>query len=639
MYIENTITLDNDQHQSYVEVDSIITVDDVRQQIDMLDKTEGSRKNIKSGFNKMLQHGFIDCNKLQEQFSSEGFPTLLFDVKAWVSKSGVNKQWPSFLNDIKAAVSNYTFSISEESSFVDTIRFFVHKKIGSHLSDTQVVNEIVNSSLFPSAFDKSNVKATYLSWLKGRDVRCVVDLESKLRFFDDYLNANGVILKKGLFFIAINRNSGQKGKNGVLFLDLPPILLEELEQFSAWKIASKRPQDPPQFLSLNAREKMKCRASNTSCWTLDSDGSCGTKKAVHGFLKAAHTYSVTVLERSDFRFCMFFDADFLDGFIGWFVERDALGAASKMLEWVASEAKDNTYTHHYKIPPKFATFREWSEELKYISLIINESIRSINSNRVAIDGKRNVRFIIDSASPWIVYQEFLSVMKKIVQVKSGSLWCHASYLAFRWMIYAPLRLRNVSMLKWYGVVSERELLKIKSNESKSIGIFQREESGVFGVFVHFSHLKNKGSSSVESIYQEFVGMDDEFSSYVRLRDSELSRLGVESEYWAFGVSNSVKEGVGGRVRPTHVGNELVKISQQALSVMYPDEYNPGVNPHGVRHLSATLYLNDNPDDYVGLSTLLMDKLETVLAVYAKVNNKQSALKIRTWANKRMNNAA
>jgi hypothetical protein len=440
-----------------------------------------------------------------------------------------------------------------------------------------------------------------------------------------------------MFLISLNRNSGQKGKVGSVYLDLPSNLSDEFEQFSKWKISTKRPHEPPQYLSLNVKEKRQYRASNGSCWQLDSDGNSGTKRGVRAYFKAAHTYSVDVLCRSDFKFCMFFDADFLDGFIAWLLEREVPGFALKMLEWVTSEAKDNTYTHHYKIPPKYSSYIEWSEDLKYIQLIASESIRSIKSNRVAIDGKRNVRFIIDSASPWTVYQELLSVMKKIVQAKSGSLWCHASYLAFRWMIYTPLRVRNVSMLKWYGVVSDRELLKIKSSDA--IGIFQREDSGVFGVFVHSSHLKNKNSSSVESIYQEFIGMDDEFSSYVRLRESELSRLGVESEYWVFGVSNSVKEGVGGRVKPTHVGNELVKISQQALSVIYPDEYNPGVNPHGIRHLSATLYLNDNPDDYVGLSTLLMDKLETVLAVYAKVNNKQSALKIRNWADKRMNNAA
>ena len=636
MYIENTITLDNDQHQSYVEVDSIITVDDVRQQIDMLDKTEGSRKNIKSGFNKMLQYGFIDSNKLQEQFSPEGFPPLLLDVKSWVSKNGVNKQWPSFLNDIKTAVSSYTFSISEESSFADTIRFFVDKKLGNHLSDSQAVNEIVNSTSLPESFIKHSVKSTYLCWLRGGDVQNRVDAASKFSFLDDYLNANGFILKKGMFLLSLNRNTGQKGKNGTVYLDLPEDLSAEFERFSEWKVNSKRPQDPPQFLSLNVKEKRRHRASNSSCWTLDSDGYCGARRSIRGHFKAACTYCIDVLSGSDFNYSLFFDADFLDGFTGWLLERDVPGFACKMLEWVISEAKGNTYTSHYKIPPEFTSFTEWLEELKYINLIASELLKSIKSNMVALDGKRNVRFIIDSESPWAEYQELLRVMKKIVQVKSGSLWSHASYLAFRWMIYAPLRVRNVSMLKWYGVVSDRELLKIKSSEG--IGIFQLKDSGVFGVFVHSSHLKNKKSSFVESIYQEFVGMDDEFISYVKLRDRELNRLGVESEYWAFAVSNAGKEGVGGRVRPTHVGNELVKISQQALSVIYPDEHTPGVNPHGVRHLSATLYLNDNPDDYVGLSTLLMDKLETVLAVYAKVNNKQSALKIRNWADKRMNNA-
>tara|TARA_R110001583_G_scaffold186189_1_gene346782 strand:+ start:10365 stop:10703 length:339 start_codon:yes stop_codon:yes gene_type:complete len=105
----------------------LITVDDVRQQIDLIDKSEGSRKKIKAGFNKMLQNGLFDPDRLQEQFSNKGLPSTLLEVKIWVSKNNKNKQWPSFLNDIRQAISGFVFCLSDDSSFADTLRIFAYK--------------------------------------------------------------------------------------------------------------------------------------------------------------------------------------------------------------------------------------------------------------------------------------------------------------------------------------------------------------------------------------------------------------------------------------------------------------------------------------------------------------------------------
>lgn len=638
MYEDNAVDLDGTQELPDNTSSPLITVGDVLQQIDLIDKAPGSLKNIKAGFNKMVQLGLIDSDRIQEQFSKEGFPSLLIEVKTWVSQNNKNKQWPSFLNDIRQAVSDFSFSISDESPLSDTIRFFAYKKLGSHLSDSNLASEVAKE--FPSSKvrDREYARNCYKVWLRDGVTR---GIGSELDYFthlDNFLNANGVILKKGVFLISIYRSRGQSGKASIKTIDLHENVYAQLQAFKDWKSSSVRPPETKQFkaLSKNIDKKILVRAENKNPWTPNSDGIFSAYRFWLGILKTAYTFHKEKKYAWTFSFQSLFDEEFLEDFISWCIKRGVLGYCEKILKIVISEAKPKTFTSHYMIPHDYDSYEEWHKHLAYVSEIAKEQLHYIKKNRTVLDGKRNVKFIIESEKPWDVYFELLGVMKKIVAVKGNSLWTQASYLAFKWMIYAPLRVANVAKLKWLGDLSEREIMRLENSEE--IGIFRFSDSGEFGIYVHKSHLKNKESDKIVSIFQEFTGIKADFERYLNIRKHELQRLGVESAYWAFGLSNSAKEGPGGSVSPTHVGNEIVKISQQALSIMYPDEYNPGVNPHAMRHLAATLYLNDNPENYVGLSTLLMDNLDTVMKVYAEINNKKNARGINTWASGRMKDA-
>jgi integrase len=68
----------------------------------------------------------------------------------------------------------------------------------------------------------------------------------------------------------------------------------------------------------------------------------------------------------------------------------------------------------------------------------------------------------------------------------------------------------------------------------------------------------------------------------------------------------------------------------ATCYLFPEINSEGINPHAMRHLSATLYLRDNPKDYIAVSTMLMDTLETVIRVYAKIDNRKNSESIHTW---------
>jgi len=510
----------------------------------------------------------------------------------------------------------------------------------THLSDDKIAYELAYNTTSISGARKDKEKATYKRWLSGRiqkhkNIDILIERSKNL---DEYLGANGMILNKCLFIINMNRHKGQKQQaKRFKFEHFSESFQKQADEYFSWKLESKTPKLPTQFKSLKAKERKFFSASNSSPWTLNSDGVSSSQVNNITGLKSFYTYAVSVCKINEPTIAMLFEADSLKDFINWALEFGSTSTANNALGFIIKEAKANTFTAQYLIPQKYETYQDWLEELEYAKFIATDLKANIERNRETLDGKRNIKFLLNNSGPWKIYNKLISTMRKIMNVKQNSLWTHASYLAFNWMIYCPLRIRNVSMLKWLGPISKNDIYKLEKN--KEIGIFKIVETGDFGVFVHKSHLKNKKSKSINSICQGFSGLSSIFEDYVRARESELLRLNATSEYWVFGTSNKTVNGIGGRVDYSHTGRELVKLSQKALSVMYPHEYYPGINPHAIRHLAATLYLNDNPNNYVGLSTLLMDDLKTVLDVYANINRKKDNLDISEWASKRLNNAA
>lgn len=52
--------------------------------------------------------------------------------------------------------------------------------------------------------------------------------------------------------------------------------------------------------------------------------------------------------------------------------------------------------------------------------------------------------------------------------------------------------------------------------------------------------------------------------------------------------------------------------------------------HAMRHLVATLFLNEHPSQYAPLSVLLNDSLAVVIATYAEIDQQKNAEIIGQW---------
>ena len=69
-----------------------------------------------------------------------------------------------------------------------------------------------------------------------------------------------------------------------------------------------------------------------------------------------------------------------------------------------------------------------------------------------------------------------------------------------------------------------------------------------------------------------------------------------------------------------MGAHIRKLTQRFIAA------SPGFGAHAFRHLVATYWLEQNPNDFLTVAELLNDKLETVLANYAHLKKDTSFLR-------------
>lgn len=159
----------------------------------------------------------------------------------------------------------------------------------------------------------------------------------------------------------------------------------------------------------------------------------------------------------------------------------------------------------------------------------------------------------------------------------------ALLLAF--LISNPLRALNLKIMK-FSNDGTQHLYKTAGNQMR----------------VRFSAQEMKTGKAYDvKIAGWLIDRIDEYLN--NYRDVLLD--GQQSDY--FFVSSSGKSG-----KWESLSAQVYKITQRLI----PE--TPGFGPHAVRHLVATDWLRQHPNDYLTLASLLNDRLETVLANYCHI---------------------
>lgn len=307
--------------------------------------------------------------------------------------------------------------------------------------------------------------------------------------------------------------------------------------------------------------------------------------------------------------------------------KQALKCLTKWL--VAAESRDPTEIPYlpmfYRLPESTATtVQEYSWDVANLCSKVKGLMRLIGSSGQAepLDGARNIKWLIDAKyrqSKGLFggvtegVNEFRMIVNKLEELaysptssSEDRLRLLAVALVMRISLVMPLRISNFEDLRAELASSTEEA------ERLSTASLIKNRDGTYSIYIPRALVKNRdylpsGMRGLESKLPK--ALSAKISDFLVQRELHYSGTNEQLLVWG-----NVKESGVLRVA---IGEQTYRVIQ----LLWPDFdwIEKGINPHSLRHFSATYYLATHRRDYGGLSMLLNDKEATVRAVYAKLD--------------------
>lgn len=609
---------------------NIVSLDLVLVQLDGLDKTANSIKNIKSGLNKMIRAGLIHPSMFSIQFG-ENFKKLQRDVAYYVKDNSANPSWNSFLNDIRTAVDRVQNINIEGLSFKEALLVLCKRTWGnkSAYKFSQLINENV-----PSVKE-----STVYFWLKGAIPTRRKSI-SMLSNIDDFFGVRGRLLAtiKAYFYEGHDKNrSTRAGKT-----ELSSSLEKDVNNYCAWRAERIIPSINRPYLDDNKfkssdlnptrflRQYSKPRDNK---WSADESGRVGTIKNIHSFfINLQAFWNSKNRDGEEISFDLFFSHELLREYVSWSIERGTIRSAQNALSWIKSETKNGSYVSIYCSLTEFKMFEEWLENLELLRKEIDEWIVELSEKNVDRDGKKAVNFLLLDERPHEkikqISTEFHKRANRHVEMSGHKMAYLRDAIAFDILLVCPLRKKNLFDLQWLGSMSRLDQSRLE--DERLSGLYLCSDDNEYKIFVHKSQLKNRRSKGISNINQPINHLRGVIDNYLTQRTLWIKKYEINTSFLFF-TSVGNKRGRGNRICGN--GSLFKNSSNEIINYLWPDLKHDGINPHAMRHLSASLYLRDNPENFTGLATLLMDDLQTVINTYAKRDDKGNSRKISDWAAK------
>jgi hypothetical protein len=605
----------------------IITVQQIEWEIDQLEKSDNSKNNIKSALKKMVALNLINLFDAEELFTN-GFDKLIIEVKLYVKRNTVSTSWPSFLNDIKYCVDNVlNFDVSQ-LDLNQALLLLLKNKYGKHLG-TKKLSQYLAEDATSEGFEIS--KHSIKKWLNQAQKATPQPSENNHKLFlflDDFLGANGNLKNKIASYIPARNASFERD---IKTLELPERFNDEIEQFIKYKIKGIPPAgcESVLFKQNNSRTRAAYKVSFSSGFWQES--SVGTVTSAEQMRARALSFAKFINNKhpskfEDLSFAHFFDDALINQYCSELIERGALATLETFLKKILPECKRKSYTSVYFSLDTCQTYEEWIEHLSLVKEDLNDYLKFCK-DRESLSGGRHVEWILDNDEH---PSDICNQITKGIYLRSQTVSGKSHYTIWRtltmWEIMRanPVRIGNYTSLKWLGEIDRNSRRKVV--DDKEAGIYLAKETGVYHLFVHKTKLKNRKAKNITHINQPLSHLTKVIDTYLAERAEQLIRCNKTSS--AFSLDRD-----GLAVGQSGLSSAFSRLTYKVMRQEFPHIHvTDGINPHAMRHLGASIFLRDHPENYTGLATLLMDDLDTVIHTYAKRDDKGNAEKISNWAN-------
>jgi integrase len=280
------------------------------------------------------------------------------------------------------------------------------------------------------------------------------------------------------------------------------------------------------------------------------------------------------------------------------------------------------------------SFDSWKKDEKSLDKMLDSYIEAVQSlqddiksdnNDIAI-GKRNIAHLINAKvraalglqggikEGNLEYLEIIGQLEKDAQVLGNIQTYGTAYgatqtaLLMRMMYQQPMRAGNWASLR---VVTHAESIRYTY---PCIWLFK----GQYHLRVPKRFVKNH--RELNTSFSK--SLTKHIDNYLSVREARLIQRDATSDKFFIGYN-------GGKFS----GRRTVEFTYKAQKALWPDRefITWGFNMHSLRHLVATLYLADNPNDIFRCAELLQDKPETVIQHYIEVDDVGIATHHSDWA--------
>ena len=486
----------------------------------------------------------------------------------------------------------------------------------------------------------------YISWHQGRTIPSRSNKEAELLALDELFRFPSGTLAKSLPspLKASTPTTEPTKKRRPNSDPLPQEVERQFNDFYKLKTGKGVPRTV-NYLPGTAPKAVENRIRNTSKkkrWTLNAENVCKTAGHAHSALKGFFTYIATEYlpqiegqNQDTMSMSWLADVDALDQWIDDALEQErSIAPIKRVLALLDEMSRSGGYLRLGVAPSNGMSVAEWFAEMSKVPDIVAALSERLRYDDGPVrDAKKNIRVFLEltHADAHAKLDEGVSwLLRTGDEHENESYDClEAHQIACILLIsrICPLRLSNWSRIQY--------LIDNFSTMPRNISSLTYDsKKNKYKLYVPKDHLKNRNTSKVNDID---IDIPQSFNSIIRqLLTSRERFLGTLPEQLQVEIGTSLfinknrKKHTIGAMNSSALSVIFRRSTKRMMAAIFPDICHEGINMHAMRHLVATLFLNEHPSQYAPLSVLLNDSLAVVIATYAEIDQQKNAEIIGQW---------
>ena len=317
----------------------------------------------------------------------------------------------------------------------------------------------------------------------------------------------------------------------------------------------------------------------------------------------------------DISLCLLADTELVKRFLQWLSIKTGNTVASRQFLQLARMYLDEEYGFFRHYPEFSASTENWLEACRTASEYFLNTLHSLEASatqRFSRNPKSKLESLLDSPNPFKHLKQLTKAIESERPAESATMdfavWTRDRFL-INLLITNPLRANTISQLTIF-----------KNTIGDNQGML-RKVDGRWRLYIQKKFFKNLGGAAKDDYRADLSPKLNHILEEYLMQRNHLA--GSESTYlfrprrcssWTFhaidGTSTLITDSQ--TAMPNNAIYRIVRTNvQRALKV--------DVGTHGFRHLVATAWLKQNPDDYLTVAHILHDTLETVIKNYAHLS--------------------